>query len=227
MAEGDSTAAAAGGTNSGTAPQPISVTIPDTWAADDNFKGFFKEGEGGAKAFDLDGFQKHYIETKQALPVVPETADAYKFDYPEGWPVDEAEVKLHREMALSAKLTPQQYETIVKHDIARMSRVAEDSAKKLEEARVVLKKEYGQSYQANIEAAKKAVSVVFGEDVAKAFNIESETDPRVIRGLVKLAKSMSEDKLKLGGLPAGDDRPVGVDGRPIFKSYSQTMKKSA
>jgi hypothetical protein len=216
MAEDAGTAAAVSGTPGGTEPQAINVSIPPTWMEDDNFKGFFKD-ENGAKAFDLEGLKSSYLATKQALPAVPETADQYKFDFPEGWPLDEADIKLQREMAKSAGLTQAQYEQIAKHDVARLANAAEAEAKKHAEAVATLRKEWGQKYDGNLTLAKKAAEAWFGKGVGDL--LEHETNPAIIKGLYAIASKMGEDTLRQGGAPEAG-RPVGSDGRPrlAFKS---------
>jgi hypothetical protein len=204
------------GNQGGNEPQPISVSIPPAWMEDDNFKGFFKE-ENGQKAFDLEGFQKHYLETKQALPAVPETSDAYKFEFPEGWPLDEAAIKVQREMAKAAGLTQAQYEQVVKHDVARLTSAAEAETTKHAEAVATLRKEWGQKYDGNVTLAKKAAETWFGKGVGDL--LDHETNPAIIRGLYAIASKMGEDTLRQGGAPEAK-RPVGPDGRPrlAFKS---------
>lgn len=196
--------------------EPISVSIPPTWMEDENFKVFFKE-ENGAKSFDLESFQKHYIETKQALPAVPETADAYKFEFPEGWPLDEADIKLQRDMAKTIGLTQAQYEQIAKHDVARLANAADAEAKKHAEAVATLKKEWGQKYDGNLTLAKKAAETWFGKGIGDL--LDHESNPAIIKGLYSIASKMGEDTLRQGGAPE-TNRPVGPDGRPrlAFKS---------
>jgi len=216
MAEDAGTAAAVSGTPGGTEPQAINVSIPPTWMEDDNFKGFFKD-ENGAKAFDLEGLKSSYLATKQALPAVPETADQYKFDFPEGWPLDEADIKLQREMAKSAGLTQAQYEQVAKHDIARLTSAADAEAKKHAEAVATLRAEWKTNFDGNFNLAKKAAEAFFGKGVGDLLN--TETNPAIIKGMYNIASKMGEDTLKQGGLPA-ESRPLGVDGKPRLKFKS-------
>ena len=121
MADQASTPAGESGNNGGATP--ISIDIPTDFEQNEDFKPFFIEADG-AKKFDFQALSKSYMDTKQALPVVPETADAYKFEYPKDWPLDADDTKQQREMAKAAGLTQAQYEAMVKHDMARVERVA-------------------------------------------------------------------------------------------------------
>lgn len=215
MADGDSTAAAASGTNGGTAPQPISIDIPTDFEANEAFKPFFIEADGGKK-FDFQALTKSYLDTKQAVPVVPETADAYKFEFPQDYPLDDADRQMQREMAKTLGMTQAQYEAVVKHDMARMNRVAEEMAKEREQAAKALQKEWKTSYETNVGLAKKAAEAFFGKEFFSRFDLGN--DPEMIKGLYTIATKMGEDTLKLGGSPAGaDTRPVGNDGKPRLK----------
>lgn len=216
MAEDAGTAAAEGGTQGGTEPQAINVSIPSTWMEDDNFKGFFKESNG-AKAFDLEGLKSSYLATKQALAVAPESPDAYKFEFPEGWPLDEADIKLQREMAKSAGLTQAQYEQLAKFDVARLTSAADAEAKKHGEVVAALRAEWKTNFDGNFNLAKKAAEAFFGKGMGEL--LDSETNPNIVKGLYNIASKMGEDTLRQGGLPA-ESRPIGIDGKPRLKFES-------
>lgn len=217
MADGDSTPAGDSGTQDGTAPQPISVELPTDFEQNEHFKPFFVEAEG-SKKFDFQALTKSYLDTKAALPVVPETADAYKAEFPQDWPLGEADVKLQRELAKEIGLTQAQYEKLVAFDHARMSRAAEEASADLQKAKQALGGEWKADYDKNLKMAKRAGELVFGPEFVKRAEIGN--DPQIIKGLYLIATKMGEDTFRAGGTPAGDSRPVGDDGRPRLKFKS-------
>jgi hypothetical protein len=210
MADNAGTPAGEGGSNSGTAP--ISIEVPTDFEQNEAFKPFFVEADG-AKKFDFQALTKSYLDTKQALPVVPETADAYKAEVPDGW--DQADLKLQREMARQAGMTQAQYEAMVKFDLARMSRAAESVDADIAKAKERLVSEWKSDYEKNLGMAKKAADAVFGPEFSQRVDIGN--DPQIIKGLYLIATKMREDTFRAGGTPAGDLRPTGNDGKPRLK----------
>lgn len=214
----------------GAPPEPMTVAIPDTWAADESMKGFFteKDTEDGAKvkAFDLEGLSKAYAESQAkiaALPAAPKTADEYKFEFPEGFPTDqfEPEFKARKEFALKAGLSSDQFSQLMSHDLGVLAEKSKAFEAERSEAHKKLKAEWGGNYDANIAAAQKAITAVFGERIAKMYDPAKDTDPDIIRGMLKIAKGMKEDTVHQPGIPAGDppkadQRPRSADGRPMI-----------
>lgn len=215
MADAAGTPDAGNSGDNGAAAQPSFV--PTEWASNDDFKGFFK-GEGDSKAFDFKALGEAFSASKKAIPVVPETADAYKAEFPKDWPLDEADRKLQREAAKEAGLTQDQYEALVKFDQARFVRAAEESAAEIAAAKDTLQKEWKQDFEANLGKARKVSEMIFGKEFTEASDLGN--NPAFIRGLYLLATKMSEDTLKLGALPAGDSRPKTEDGRARLKFTS-------
>lgn len=216
MADNAGTPAGESGNPGGTAPQAISVTIPDAWAADENFKGFFKEADG-KKQFDLSALQASYLDTKKALPAVPKSADAYKFEFPQEWPFDETDQKLFKETAQKHGLTQAQYEAVVKHDLSRMVRAADEAGAEAKKAMDALQGEWKANFKGNLELAKKAADKIFGPEFSKRVDVGN--DPAVIKGLYLIATKMGEDTFRQGGAPQVG-RPTGVDGKPRLKFQS-------
>lgn len=213
MADEAGTPGAGDSGDNGAAAQP-SFSIPSEWASHDDFKDFFKE-EGGSKAFDFKALAESYSASRKAIPVVPETADAYKAEFPEGWPLDEADRRLQREAAKEAGLTQAQYERLVAFDQARFVRAAEENAAEIAAAKEALQKEWKQDFEANLGRARKVSEMIFGKEFTEASDLGN--NPAFVRGLFTLATRMSEDTLKLGVIPAGDTRPKTDDGKPRLK----------
>lgn len=216
MAEDAGTAAAVSGTEGATA-QPAGFTPPAEWAESEHYKPFFKED----KSFDVEGLAKSYADTKAQLPVVPAKADDYKFEFPKELQIDEAKFLLEREAAKSLGLTQAQFEGLHKHAIAEYAREAEAAAAEGEKVKAELVKEWGGpvKFEANLAKVNKAAEAFFGKD---AFNEHALKNSSVImRGLLKIADKLTEDKLVSGSGAGADSRPVGIDGRPIL-DYSKT-----
>jgi len=221
MAEGDSTAAAEGGTGDGSGGQDtITNAIPEAWAQTDYFKDFY--GENGS--FDFEKFGESYsadkskiAELSQNQPQLPESADDYKFDFGENptYPVDEADVKLQRELAKELGLTQAQYEGLVKFDLGRVSRAAEEIENGAKQAREQLVKDWGgqQKFEANLAAAAKVATAIFGKEFADRADLGN--DPQLIKGLYLISTKLSEDTLKDGSGTASGP-PIGEDGEPLL-----------
>ena len=194
-------------------------TAPPEWAEVETYKPFFVEKDG-EKSFDVHGLAKSYAETVTKIPVVPAKADDYKAELPKDFPVDEVDSRLQKELAKNLGLTQAQYEGIVKHDLSRFSRVADEMAKTVEVAKATLTKEWGgpQKFEANLAMARKAAEAFFGDALK---NHDLGNDPALIKGLYKIATKLSEDTLKSGSGSGADSRPVGIDGRPMI-DYSKT-----
>jgi len=216
MAEGDSTAAAAGGTTGATAQPAASFQAPAEWSESEHYKPFFKED----KSFDVEGLAKAYADTKAQIPAVPAKADEYSFEFPKDFPVDEAAFKLEKEAAKSLGLTQAQFEGLQKHALSEYARVAEEVVAKSEQVKAELVKEWGgpQKFEANLERVNKAAELFFGKD---AFQEDAlRNNAVVIRGLFKIAEKLTEGTTISGAAAGADNRPVGVDGRPILRFYN-------
>lgn len=222
-----------------TTPEPISVQIPNEWAENESFKGFFQEtdGEAGAKvrSFNLDGLSKAYTDATAkiaALPALPKSADEYKFEFPEGFPTDSfaAEFKARQAFALQSGLTADQFSQLMSHDLGILSEKVKAHEAERTAAHDALKQEWGPKYAENLAAAKKAIVAVFGEKIAQLYDPEKDTHPDIIRGMFTIAKGLKEDVVKPGGTPpAGefgkDTRPRDPMGRPMLV-YPSMQKAS-
>jgi hypothetical protein len=215
MTEGAGTAAAAGG-EGGSESQTVN-SIPADWAENEHFKDFYGED----KTFDFGKLSESYASTKAEVntlkenqPVVP---DDYSFEFPkEGYPIDEAEIKLQREMAKEAGLTQGQYEAAVKFDIARYAQKAEQITNAAEEAKSELVKKWGgaQKFEANMAAAAKIGGMVFGKEFVEKSELGNDT--ALLEGLYLLSQKLSEDTFREGSSAGSDGRKAGVDGEKLF-----------
>jgi len=75
-----------------------------------------------------------------------------------------------------------------------------------------------QKFEANLERVNKAAELFFGKD---AFQEDAlRNNAVVIRGLFKIAEKLTEGTTISGAAAGADNRPVGVDGRPILRFYN-------
>lgn len=220
MADDAGTQNAGNSGTEGAAAQNTGFQAPTEWAESETYKPFFVEKDV-VKTFDVNGLATKYAETVQQIPAVPAKADEYSFEFPKDYPVDEIDQKLQKELAHNLKMTKEQYEGMVKHDLARLARVSEEMAKEVEKAKGELVREWGgeEKFKANLARVDKAAEMFFGKG---AFADDAlRNNPVVIRGLFKIAEKMTEDTQKSGSGSGADSRPIGVDGRPII-DYSKT-----
>jgi hypothetical protein len=222
MADNAGTSMAAGGTE-GAAAQPTGFTAPAEWAEVETYKPFFVEKDG-AKIFDVPALAKSYADTKALIPVVPAKADDYKFEFPKGLQIDEAKFNLEREAAKNLGLTQAQFEGLHKHAIAEYVRVSEAVAAEGEKVKAELTREWGgpQKFEENKVKVEKAAELFFGKDVFKQEVLQN--NPVIMRGLLKIATKLSEDTLKIGTGAGADNRPIGLDGRPMLRFPSMEGK---
>lgn len=152
-----------------------------------------KENEHLKDITDVNGLATKYIDLSGNQPVVPDTPEGYTFEFPSDYPTDEADLKVFRETALEEGLTQKQYEAMLKHDLARMTRISkslEDNQKKVTSE---LHKEYGDGFKANIEKANLVMKRFGTDDLAKRVDIGD--DPGILKMLVEISKVISEDIL--------------------------------
>lgn len=221
MAEGAGTQNAGESGNQGAAAQ-TGFQAPAEWAEAEAYKPFFTEKDG-VKSFDVLALGKSYSEAKSQIPVVPAKADDYSFEFPKDYPLDETDLKLQKELAKTIGLTQAQYEGVVKHDLSRLARVADELAKDVDKAKGELVKEWGgpQKFEANMARVDKAAEMFFGKE---AFSQDAlRNNPVIIRGLFKIAEKLSEDTTKSGNESGADNRPMGIDGKP--RLYFPSMDK--
>jgi hypothetical protein len=199
----------------------LTVTVPPELVSNEKLTSFFEEKEG-VKTFNLGGLAKSYLESQSALPAVPETAEAYQFEFPQDFPVDEADSKLQKEMAKEAGMTQKQYEAMVKFDLARLGKFSEEAAKAFQQAEKTLKAEWKGDFQTNVTMAKKAADAIFGKEFAERADVGN--DPQILKGLFLIAKKMGEDIFRKGDSSDETKRPQGPDGRPRLKFKSMGDK---
>ena len=140
----------------------------------------------------------------------PETGDGYKYKLPEDHQIEDDTLKSFSNEAAKLGLLPNQangvmnyYNEIIKQglsDQAAQQKTAQD------EAVVELRKEFGASYQKEIQSAKNLVHATLGKEFIDSALLQDGTrlgdNPTVIKGFAKLANKLSEDDIVKGDVPS-------------------------
>lgn len=128
---------------------------------------------------------------------VPDTIDEYKFApdaLPEGMTWDDNNVKNYAEIAHKHNIPPSAMKALVtehaKMEHFKMQGMQAQIEKQHVEAVNTLKKEWGGEFEKNIGLAKQAAKIAGVNANSQGF-----ADPEVVRGFVRMAQMMSEDKV--------------------------------
>ena len=140
----------------------------------------------------------------------PETGEGYKYKLPEDHKIEDDTLKSFSNEAAKLGLLPNQangvmnyYNEIIKQglsDQAAQQKTAQD------EAVVELRKEFGASYQKEIQSAKNLVHATLGKEFIDNSLLQDGTrlgdNPTVIKAFAKLANKLSEDDIVKGDVPS-------------------------
>lgn len=164
---------------------------------------------------NLDGLAQGYIDLKTSQPVLPENADGYQIDVPEGMTVDQADFGLFKEQALQMGLTNDQYQNVLKFDFARNARIAKNHQEAQDKAVAELKLELGDKYDESLATAQKVLRLSGQEGLAA---MELGNNPELFRLLNWVGDKISEDQLETGvGGGSTDTRQKDDSGRPVIQ----------
>ena len=140
----------------------------------------------------------------------PETGEGYKYKLPEDHQIEDDTLKSFSNEAAKLGLLPNQangvmnyYNEIIKQglsDQAAQQKTAQDDAV------VELRKEFGASYQKEIQSAKNLVHATLGKEFITNTLLQDGThlgdNPTVIKAFAKLANKLSEDDIVKGDVPS-------------------------
>ena len=140
----------------------------------------------------------------------PETGEGYKYKLPEDHKIEDDTLKSFSNEAAKLGLLPKQangvmnyYNEIIKQglsDQAAQQKTAQD------EAVVELRKEFGASYQKEIQSAKNLVHATLGKEFIDNSLLQDGSrlgdNPTVIKAFAKLANKLSEDDIVKGDVPS-------------------------
>jgi hypothetical protein len=199
-------------------PPTFKESLPEDVRDNDQIKGFESPND----------VVTAYLDTVSKRPVVPETADAYTVELPEGFQVLEEDLAGFKKTAHELGLTQEQFEAAAKYQINRETAALEkmnaDVEKNRIDAETALKAEWGVDYEKNVEKAKTFYKSIMGKmpDEGKAlFEFMEHTkfgdNAHVIRFMAAAANLISEDAMEKGpGKPGQTERQRGEGGTPML-----------
>lgn len=173
---------------------------------------------------DVGDLAKRFAEASGKVPVVPENADAYKIEFPDGYHGNEELLKDFRKTAHESGLSQKQVDALVKWNIASVENQKKAATEFFNKAKTdaegKLKQEWGDKYDPNLKLARKVIRA-FGDDSTVKFLNESglASDPNLIRFCLKIGSAVSEDVLVRGDKSGEPDVYRTDGGQPIFQSY--------
>ena len=136
----------------------------------------------------------------------PDNADGYKYDFPEEHKIDEDTLKNFSEEAVKLGLLPHQANGIMKYynDVINKGSDEQQAQMKIaqEESVKELRKEYGATFDRQIQSAKNLAHSTLGKDFINNTILQDGSrlgdNPQVIKAFVSLANKLSEDTMVKG-----------------------------
>ena len=136
----------------------------------------------------------------------PDNAEAYKYDLPEGHKVDDDTLKSFSAAAVKLGLLPRQAQGIMKYYNDVINKGSEDQQAKMklaqEESAKELRKEYGATFDRQIQSAKNLAHATLGKEFINDTLLQDGSrlgdNPQVIKAFVNLANKLSEDTIVKG-----------------------------
>lgn len=142
-------------------------------------------------------------------------ADKYDVKAPDGYPVPEETMKWFKETALAEGLLPKQaagfLSKYAEYEKAALAKAETSRKENMEAGLASLKKEWGEGYDKELNAARVAVKHAGGDDLLKHLNATGmANDPTVIKALAKMARWLGEDTLRGEGAGSGASTPTDI-----------------
>jgi aminoglycoside/choline kinase family phosphotransferase len=136
----------------------------------------------------------------------PDNADGYKYDLPEEHKIDEDTLKNFSAEAVKLGLLPHQANGIMKYynDVINKGSDEQQAQMKIaqEESVKELRKEYGSTFERQIQSAKNLAHATLGKEFITDTLLQDGSrlgdNPTVIRAFVNLANKLSEDTMVKG-----------------------------
>jgi len=198
------------GDDAGTNESFLSGIENEELRANEMLQGYTSDEGGG-----LDKLASDFIEMKNGQPVIPESAEAYEFEAPEG--MHEAMVQGYNDLKSFAhenNLPQETYNKLIEFDQARLAKITADMKQVTSESIDAMKAELGDKYDETHAKVDKLVKAVGGEELMNDFELGN--NPKLFRVLAKLADSISEDSIILGGSGPQKNNNVGADGQKVI-----------
>jgi len=179
---------------------------------------------------DTEALAKTFVDLKSSQPEVPATPDAYKFDVPENFPIDDTEMggfkALTHKLGMSQDKASELFNYYVEYQNRGVKALQDKKDADLEKAETTLKTDWGSDYEANVGLVDKTVETFGGEELIKEFeSLKLTRNPIMMRTFHKIGKAMSEATLAPGG-PGPPAERTEVDrtgtGEPVL-DFSKSM----
>jgi hypothetical protein len=149
---------------------------------------------------------------------IPESPDGYDLQVPDGMRADQELLTQFKGVAHELKLSKDQAQKLVEFEAARVKAQNENLGKQLNEWNEQIKQDWGNKYEENLAAGKKALEAYdkSGEVSHLLFQTGMGSNPAVCNFLVAIGKDLGE-----GGAPLGRSAP---EERSLEDKLYTTMK---
>ena len=136
----------------------------------------------------------------------PENADGYKYDLPEDHRIEDDVLKNFSNEAVKLGLLPHQAQGIMKYYNDVINKGMDDQTAQMkiaqEESEKELRKEYGATFDRQIQSAKNLAHATLGKEFINDTLLKDGSrlgdNPKVIKAFVSLANKLSEDTMVKG-----------------------------
>ena len=158
------------------------INVPNKYSTDDDWKDVYKK-----------------LGT-------PENADGYKYDLPEDHRIEDDVLKNFSNEAVKLGLLPHQAQGIMKYYNGVINKGVDDQTAHMkvsqEESEKELRKEYGATFDRQIQSAKNLAHATLGKEFVTDTLLQDGSrlgdNPTVIKAFVNLANKLSEDVMVKG-----------------------------
>jgi hypothetical protein len=167
---------------------------------------------------------RYYVDLKSNYLAPPDNPDGYEFEPPDGFEIDNEIFGKFKSIAFENGVNQKQFSELMNLEVQRNEAAKAEIQKRIEtaqkEAETALKTEWGDKYEAKIEAAKQTLRHPSIADESFSQFLEETRfgdNPHVIKMFAKLADLISEDAFQKPGQGSKEkNRQVGEDGRLIL-----------
>lgn len=136
-------------------------------------------------------------ELRSQIPKVPEKAEEYAYEFGADAKVNEEAVTEFKGVAHKLKMSAEQFKGMMDYDAARSKATRESHQKLADDTKAELVKDMGDDYAPNLKLAQKVLKA-FGAE-ALMNDVELGNSTVLFKALVKMGKTISEDKLEAPG----------------------------
>ena len=173
-------------------------------------------GYTGDEGGGVEKLASDFVALKANQPSLPENAESYVFEAPEG--MDERIVEGYnglKAVAHDAGISQAGYDAIVKFDQDRAAAINTQIADLTKEAETAVKDDMGDKFEENLGKADKVLDLLGAKGLTEGAGNELVHQTELFKMLVKVADSISEDKLSGGNGPTKQSNK-GSDGQKVI-----------